>query len=583
MKIISVSIENFLSIEKAHVTFDDAGLLLIEGYNYDVDRANGAGKTAILNAISFGLYDRIPRKVTASELLRRGSKKGSVTMEVATDSGRLFVKRSRPKGVLFYSKDADQIEELVLTQEEFERKLRLSYNQFIVTMYCSQANSNGSPRFLLLNDADKKQFLLQLLDLDEFSLCKKKTDEKIAQLLGESNLAFQSINVLQSKIDAFSESLIDEDEVRSELLKKSQARQGLMTMLDQHTSVQKPDLAKYQKLEDDIQMKKTTLAQMRARREMLRSSWDSLGRKIKPFNAADACPTCGTELDNTYAKSVHETEVAKLQEERLAIKTQIDKIDEMLLQETKINELAQKVKEKKRQESAEYEKANLARVDLTAKINAIDSLLVNLRKKLDDNATLAERVQALRGKQKEFQEKVAALSEEIEIQKTVANIYSPTGAQAYVLDSAVSLFNERVAKYVGILWSNLTYELQSYKENVKGEVTAKFSESIVMDGKPISLGSLSGGELRALSICTDMALLELLEQQFGIHMSPVIFDEAFDGLDSAGKEFALELIKELAQDRQVVVVDHASEMRASFDKVLRVEKRNGVSSVNTTT
>lgn len=131
-----------------------------------------------------------------------------------------------------------------------------------------------------------------------------------------------------------------------------------------------------------------------------------------------------------------------------------------------------------------------------------------------------------------------------------------------------------------MLWPNLTYELQSYKENVKGEVTAKFSESIVMDGKPISLGSLSGGELKALSICADMALLNILEQQFGIHMSPVIFDEAFDGLDASGKEFALELIRGLSLDRQVVVIDHASEMRASFDKILRVEKRNGVSSVS---
>ena len=101
-----------------------------------------------------------------------------------------------------------------------------------------------------------------------------------------------------------------------------------------------------------------------------------------------------------------------------------------------------------------------------------------------------------------------------------------------------------------------------------------------MDGKDISLGSLSGGELKALSICADMALLGILEQQFGIHMSPIIFDEAFDGLDTSGKEFALELIRGLSQDRQVIVIDHASEMRTAFDKVLRVEKRNGVSTVS---
>jgi DNA repair exonuclease SbcCD ATPase subunit len=171
------------------------------------------------------------------------------------------------------------------------------------------------------------------------------------------------------------------------------------------------------------------------------------------------------------------------------------------------------------------------------------------------------------------------IASEIELQKTVANIYSSTGAQAYVLDSAVALFNEHVAKYVDMLWPNLTYELQSYKENVKGEVTAKFSESIVMDGKPISLGSLSGGELKALSICADMALLNCLEQQFGIQTSPVIFDEAFDGLDASGKEFALELIRGLSNDRLVIVIDHANELKSSFSNVISVEKRNGISSL----
>jgi DNA repair exonuclease SbcCD ATPase subunit len=583
MRVLSVEISNFLSIERAHVTFDDAGLLLIEGYNYDVDRANGAGKTAILNALAFGLYDRLPRKITASEILRRGTKSGHVKVTVECGNQTLVVERFRPKGCKFYCRQGEELIELVLTQEEWERKLRLTYNQFIVSMYCSQANSAASPRFLLLNDTDKKQFLLQLLNLEEFSLCKKRADENVQRLLAECSHAHTQVTVAQSKIDALSEALLDEDTVQLEMASLTDSRQALLLALKQQETVPRPDLAKFQKLEDDVLAKKSEFTRLRAQREMLRTQWDTLGRKMRPFNAAEACPTCGTELDNTHARSVHEAEMARLQGERQVIKQQMDTIDSSLMGEAKISELGVKIRDRKRQESAEFERANLMRVDLNAKIRSVDSSIDILTKKLNDNAALSARVASLREKQVQLQAQVAQLSEEVEVQKTVASIYSPTGAQAYVLDSAVGLFNERIAKYVGILWGNLTYELQSYKENVRGEVTAKFSESIVMDGRPISLGSLSGGELRALSICTDMALLDLLEQQFGIHMSPIIFDEAFDGLDAGGKEFALELIKELALDRQVVVIDHASEMRAAFDKVIRVEKRNGVSSVISST
>jgi DNA repair exonuclease SbcCD ATPase subunit len=579
MKLISCDIENFLSIEKAHVDFDDAGMLLVEGWNYDVDRANGAGKTAILNALSFALYDKLPRKITASEIVRRGTKKGSVGVQLSVGGEIFGVHRSRPKGVTFTRIVAGTPTEISLTQEEWEAKLRLTYNQFMVAMYCSQVNSSSSPRFLLLNDSDKKQFLLQLLSLDEFNLCKKICDENIANLIFKFDGLRQKIAELQVKIDTYSESTIDENEGKLLVSRQENNKLSFIKALTEVQSILKPDLAKYNKLEEDILAKKSNFSRLHAQREMLFAQWNQLGKKLKPFNKSSSCSLCGTVLDNSHAETMHNTEMERVKEERLDLKRKIDEIDQLLTSEGQVNDLHSKLKERKKKESAEYEKATITQVELSTKIASIDREIADLKKKLSDNAQLVLKIDNARAQQKDLASQLDAVAKDIELQKTVSAIYSSTGAQAYVLDSAVSLFNEQIAKYVEMLWPNLTYELQSYKENVKGEVTAKFSESIIMDGKPISLGSLSGGELKALSICADMALLGILEQQFGLHVSPVIFDEAFDGLDASGKEFALELIRGLSQDRQVVVIDHASEMRASFDRILRVEKRNGISTI----
>jgi len=579
MKLLSADIENFLSIEKAHVDFDDSGLLLIEGWNHDVDRANGAGKTAVLNAISFGLYDKLPRKVTASEIIRRGAKKGHVSIRLDIGGQIYGVHRSRPKGVTFTHEVNGSDEVLSITQEEWETKLRLSYNQFIVAMYCSQGNSGSSPRFLLLNDSDKKQFLLQLLSLDEFNLCKKKCDEIITLMQFKFDGFQRKMSELQVKIDAYSESILDKNACQLLVSQKEISKESFAKALADVQSVVQPDLAKYHKLEEDIRGKKTKFIEQRTKREMLFNQWNKLGKQLKPFDLASSCPTCGSDLDNSHAETMHNSELERVKQERLDLKLQIDEIDTALLAESQINELHTKLKERKKKESAEYEQAKLAEVELIAKINNLDIQIENLNKELIENAQLVEKIAVIQKQRAAINLQSLEVASDLELQKTVAAIYSSTGAQAYVLDSAVALFNEQVAKYVEMLWPNLTYELQSYKENVKGEVTAKFSESIIMDGKPISLGSLSGGELKALSICADMALLGILEQQFGLHMSPVIFDEAFDGLDASGKEFALELIRGLSLDRQVVVIDHASEMRTAFDKILRVEKRNGISSV----
>ena len=583
MRLISCDIENFLSIESAHVDFSNSGLVLIEGWNYDVDRANGAGKTAILNAISFGLYDKFPRKISASEIIRRGTKKGSVSIRLDIGGEIFGVQRSRPKGVTFTREQDNAIETISITQDEFEAKLRLSYNQFIVAMYCSQANSNSSPRFLLLNDSDKKQFLLQLLNLDEFNLCKKACDDIIDLMQSKFQDFQRKMAELQVKIDAYSESIIDETYIGLIVSQKLSAKDSFLNTLKQAQSITRPDLAKYQKIEEDIHVKKSEFNKLSAKREMLFNQWNQLSKKIKPFALDSACPTCGSALDNSHAEAMHQAEIERLKQDRLNIKLQIDEIDVTLLGEQQVTDLHFKLKERKKKESAEFERASIACADLNASIRSIDIEILELNKKLKDNVQLVEKINRFKNQRDSYKLQMAEVYGDIELQKTVAAIYSPIGAQAYVLDSAVALFNEQITKYVDMLWPNLTYELQSYKENVKGDITAKFSESIVMDGKSISLGSLSGGELKALSICADMALLGILEQQFGLHVSPVIFDEAFDGLDTAGKEFALELIRGLSLDRQVVVIDHASEMRVSFDKILRVEKRNGISSISTTT
>ena len=159
-------------------------------------------------------------------------------------------------------------------------------------------------------------------------------------------------------------------------------------------------------------------------------------------------------------------------------------------------------------------------------------------------------------------------------------MYAPTGAQAYVLDSVVESFNEAVSRSIDLVWPNVSYKLHSFKETSKGEVTAKFSESLTMNGKDVSIGSLSGGECKALSICVDFAILDILERYFGLALNPIILDEPFDGLDEIGREIVVDLREKLAMTRQIFVVDHDNQAKSMFSKVIRVEKRNGVSCIN---
>jgi DNA repair exonuclease SbcCD ATPase subunit len=264
----------------------------------------------------------------------------------------------------------------------------------------------------------------------------------------------------------------------------------------------------------------------------------------------------------------------------LGIKGEIDQCDVVLAKEKSVNELQIKLRDKKKEESKDYEIAFAATMDLQAKINLKQQELKQLNLKLQNNLELNNKIKCLSELHAQIVNNRANIYREIELYKTISAMYSSTGAQAYILDSVIESFNEKVVDYVSLLWSNMTYELKSYKENVKGDVTAKFSEHLIMDGKFVSIGSLSGGEFRALSLCVDFALIDVMERQFGISLSPIILDEPYDGLDTSGKALITELLETISSRRQVVVVDHSSEISSMFSKVIMVNKKDGISTVS---
>lgn len=572
MKILSVKINNILSIENAAIEFDDTGLMLVQGWNHDVGRANGAGKTAIFNAITFALFDKLPRKITATEILRRGSKTGYVEVRVERDGSEFTVKRSRPKGVAFFRDGISQ----VITQEEWEHKIGLNYNQFIISMYCAQGTSS---RFLSLNDSDKKQFILQLLNLEEFLACKIIADTKVKGFESELELLKSRDNAHLAKIDAYSESLIDEDICKQQIDIINKSIVELTSDLRKINYTTRSDISKFTVLEDNIYSKKTEFAKTKMKREMLHDQYKKVQFKVRPFSMESNCKTCGAILNHSAAEIIHNNATGEARIEIENLKLQIDECDSILSKEQSINELAAKVAAKKRDESKEYEAASSKVADINSKLMFKQREAKELTLKLQNNSELQSKIKVLVADREEMLNKKAVILSNIDLYRTISSVYSPTGAQAYILDSVIDSFNEQVVFYINILWNNLTYSIQSYKENIKGDITAKFSEQLIMDSKPVSIGSLSGGEFRALSLCVDFALISVMERQFGISMSPIVLDEPYEGLDTIGREVIIDLLGTIAQTRQVIVIDHVSELKSMFSKILTVEKMNGISTV----
>lgn len=586
MKIQSVTIHNMLSIEDAKVDFEDNGLVLLEGWNYDDGRANGAGKTAIFNSMCFALYGKVPRDISISEILREGTKKGFVEVALLINTDLYTVKRERPNKVTFTKNGT--IEEM--SQIAFESKIMLNYEQFLASMYTAQGSGS---KFIFKNDTQKKDFLLQLKDLSEFVLCRKEADAVVKALDKEITELKTKLNTATSKTQVYKESAKDPVLLQQAVDNENEAIAFHTAKIKELEKVKQPDLSKYNQLETDISTKQHKFTETRLKKRLLHEEYKKLLAEDKPFveRGPDAnCPHCdrginisGKEVvkaeDTTAHKKLHQQSSERIKKLAADVKLKIDECDSELLKEAGVAALAKKLRDKKSAEYAEYDAAKETISEYKGQIQKKRERITSTQYAIAEQNEIKTKMAILEAETKKLNEDINHKGIEIELYDSVSAMCAPTGAPAYVTDSIVETFNEAVDKYVDMVWPNATYVLNSYKEKTDGDMIAKFSETLTMNGKEKSIGSLSGGEVRALSLAVDFAVIDILNKSFGMPLNPIIMDEPFEGLDTAGREVVISLLERLSADRQIWVVDHASEAKAMFSKVLRVEKRSGVSKI----
>lgn len=570
MQILSLKINDIFSIKQAELNFDADGLILVDGWNYDDGRSNGAGKTAIFNSLCFGLYDSVPRKITATEILRRGAKKGCVTVKVKIKDNIYEVTRCRPKNVCIKKNG----KELKITHEEWLKILELSYDQFLISMYTAQNINN---KFINLNDSGKKDFLLELMKLSDFNACKKESDSIIKKLKNDIDALQNDIDKAKSKITVYDELKVDVDDIKNKIKDIKNQKQKNHKIIIELSNVCKPDISKYDDIEQKTQLQISKLIKVKTTREYKMSEYNRNKKELMDFNTEDTCFNCGAKLDNKKAKKKHEENQDQIKQTLKGILTDIKTYDEQLKKEKQLYELIDKIKHKKNIELKEYNEAQGRLQKIRSQDSILDHNYNSYVKQVEQRKNIDKKIKVLEKFIVDKKQKITKMKKEKEIYETVSALYSPTGALAYTLDSIVESFNENIKKYMWLIWPNASYKLQSYKETKKGDVVAKFSESFTNNGEECSIGSLSGGEYKTLSLIIDFTIINILETQFGMKLSPIILDEPFEGLDNVGREMVIDSLNKISVDRPIWIVDHASEAKTMFSQIIKVEKRNKVS------
>jgi DNA repair exonuclease SbcCD ATPase subunit len=580
-KLKNLTVKNFMSVgnQTQAVDFDKEHLTLVLGANLDLGgddtgSRNGTGKTTIINALSYALYGQALTNIKKENLINKiNGKNMLVTVEFEKGGNKYKIERGRKPNVLklyvndqaVENKDEDESQgDSRETQKSIEEMLEMSHTMF---KHLVALNTYTEP-FLAMRAADQREVIEQLLGITLLSV----KAEALKASIKETKDAIQAEEVKIAAIKTANENVqksIDSLQLKSNAwdTKHQQELENLgraivnLESVDIEAELQAHiDLKAWIEHDNKVRglnKQKATLESAVSQAEKTRNKYaqevEALGNKT--------CPACEQELHDHKHEEMTATAVKHLEEAQ----TYFDKVSGDL--EKIINEIGPNTATARPNTYYDTEAEALGHK------NNLQNLEKNLLEKAEEANPYAEQIEDL--KKTAIQEldwtAINELTKYRDHQEFLLKLLTNKDSfiRKKIIDQNLTYLNKRLTYYIDKLGLPHTVVFQN-----------DLSVQITQLGQDLDFDNLSRGERNRLILSMSFAFRDVWE---GLYQSInlLFIDELVDaGMDAAGVEAALAVLKKMARERNknIYLISHKDELVGRVNNVLRVIKENGFTS-----
>ena len=581
IKIKDLTVKNFMSVGNVTqaVDFNKEQLTLVLGENLDqggddTGSRNGTGKTTIINALSYALYGQALTNIKRNNLINKTNSKGMlVTLNFEKGNNQYRIERGRSPNVLkFYINDHEQKEDVDesqgdsrQTQKDIDSLLDMSHDMF---KHIVALNTYTEP-FLSMRANDQRAIIEQLLGI---TILTEKADllkEKVKQtkdFITEETLKINAIEASNKKIEQSIETLAGRQ--RAWVAKRKTDADRMQNALEELEKLDiDAELEAHDKLTNwtELNNRITSLNKEKATLEtaLMRATKgvDKAEKDIKELDDA-ICYTCGQTL---HADKKAEIENKKQKELSDAIAYQTEVADKLEATMEFLNEIG----DINGRPNTFYESAKEAYEHR----NNVDNLKQTLISKTQEEDPYQAQIEDL---------KTTAL-QEIDWQP-VNDLTSLREHQEFLLKLLTNkdsfIRKKIIDQNLAYLNNRLTYYLDKLGLPHQVEFQNDLSVEITQLGQDLDFDNLSRGERNRLILGMSFAFRDVWESLYqGINL--LFIDELIDsGMDTAGVENALAVLKKMGRERSknVFLISHKDELVGRVNHVMKVIKENGFTS-----
>jgi DNA repair exonuclease SbcCD ATPase subunit len=517
---------------------------------------NGTGKSTILDAISFALFNKPHRNVKRGGLVNSVNGKGcEVTIEFETAGHNWKVLRGiKPNKFEVYQDDnmIDQQTNVRDYQKFLEQNiLKLNHKSFhqIVVL-----GSSSFIPFMQLKAWDRRDVIEDLLDIGVFSKMKTvlKTRNNIQKDLAKTNRI--ALNNQKDKIEYQKKHIsqleaINEDAKNSfdEEIKDTQEKiQSLKGDLDKYPLGLRGTLNSLRKVREGLNTEKGKHTH----------SMKELVGKAKFFEVNTACPTCTQEISESVKTSMLTDVKAQ------AKQTQED----INLNKTKYDETIKTLDDVQTQIS---EMANISSEIST--YTGTMSKLVNKQVKEVDIDVPAKELVDMTYDLIDIQDNLTEAEDQVLYNNIAAEMLKDTGIRTKIIREYLPAMNALINKYLQTLEFFVAFHLnENFEESIKSRHRDEFVYA-----------NFSEGEKMRIDLSLLFAWRQIAKMKNSTNTNLLILDETFDSsLDDEGTDNLMKILKTLEKGTNTFIISHKPDvLESKMEAKIQFTKSNNFSSI----
>lgn len=572
LQFLSLRLRNFLSFGNAYTDIDltAEGTILINGENIDNGGANGVGKTTIINAICYALYNNPFDKISLKRLINNTNAEKDTLMEVflrftkGDKEYEIYRCRGSETSIEISCDGQDITLDSVAENDKMVVEI-IGYSYELFTNVIVFAG--GMEPFLLKSVGDQRKLIEELFNITILSEKAKTLKEKIKITEGDINIQEAVIREQQNAVARYNKQVADAE---ARILKWEEDKETSIAKIKaQLESIDGIDFeaekARHEELKitsDGVKiLRQLSQASEKKVREAI-TKCSKIGKELEHLRDSK-CPYCLQQFADAGAK------IAELEKQEEALIAEIDELKKEF-EETDANLKAAEELEKQIKESIEH-----PNLDALLKIRTDAEVLRDKLKQTEAStnphleafeALLTESVKETNTK------KLDELKSLLEHQQFMLKLLTDKNSflRRSIINETIPFLNDRLNYYTSELGL-------PHLVNFADDMSCTVSEY----GRELDFGNLSNGEKKRVNIAMSLAFRDVLHHLHG--RANCMFIDELDGgaLDLPGVDSIIRVLKKKSRDDNLAIwiISHRPEMGGRFDTEITVRKENGFSSI----